>query len=338
MFAIAKERSRLSLKNERDDDLVENCDLDGDSNSETGQVVNLIDDQMEINVKDEFPWQHEVDFGHRHQIEPFEPFIKVESSDGNTDSNNAMIEICDSDDDDGQFEMQTTADANDCHMEIDLHPNDTHTGDLDSENDVKPFVKSEPDADSSNESELLNISFVVFDPNKENGRSAAATDDSCEAHQTSTSSNAHNIQSDRSVVKHNFKQHQRTHAQENSVTIKAHSNEIYRCTQCIRRFTDMRHLNLHMKTHKSNQYLYNCSRCMRKKFVRKADKDRHERRCKCSHYECHLCKVYVTRNKSHMENHMRTHSGVKPFHCVACGKSFQNRSGLRNHLNSVHSP
>lgn len=135
----------------------------------------------------------------------------------------------------------------------------------------------------------------------------------------------------------NLKLHQRMHVNGKMIGVKVDSRGLYHCTHCVRRFTDFNHLSKHMKSsHKNDQYAFHCACCMRQ-FVRKAEKDTHESQCKCRHYECHLCKVYVTPKISDMQCHMRTHSGAKPFRCIICSRPFRTRSILRDHLNSIHS-
>lgn len=135
----------------------------------------------------------------------------------------------------------------------------------------------------------------------------------------------------------NLKRHQRVHVLEESMGVALDANKLYDCTQCIRKFTKLSHLCSHKKSHEDdNQYLYYCTRCMRQ-FVQTADKDRHERQCGGHHFECHLCKMYVAQRKYLMQDHMRTHSGAKPFRCVVCNKVFNLKGNLKHHLNTVHS-
>lgn len=136
--------------------------------------------------------------------------------------------------------------------------------------------------------------------------------------------------------KHHLKRHRRIHATGKLIGIKADSKGLYHCTLCVRQFNDVSHLSQHMKSHKDDRYLYECSRCMRRRFERKVDKEMHESQCKCRHYECHLCKVCVTVRLSDMQRHMRMHSGAKPFRCMVCDATFSAKHNLQHHLNSIH--
>lgn len=113
-------------------------------------------------------------------------------------------------------------------------------------------------------------------------------------------------------------------------------NTLFKCTHCNLKFTKFAYLSTHMtKSHKNDkkkaQRWFNCSRCMRR-FAHENDRKWHELGCRNRRYECHLCKVYVTSDKIHMQNHLRTHSGAKPFRCTECRKFFGSKNYLVRHI------
>lgn len=69
-----------------------------------------------------------------------------------------------------------------------------------------------------------------------------------------------------------------------------------------------------------------------RRFANESDKTWHEMGCENRLYECYLCKVYVSTEKARMQNHLRTHSGAKPFYCAACGKCFGSKTYLTRHI------
>ena len=52
-------------------------------------------------------------------------------------------------------------------------------------------------------------------------------------------------------------------------------------------------------------------------------------------FKCQECGKFFTQ-RSHLFNHLRIHSGIKPFKCQECGKCFTQRSNLNQHLR-IHS-
>lgn len=138
--------------------------------------------------------------------------------------------------------------------------------------------------------------------------------------------------------KGNLKNHQHIHDRQKLIgVVQDPSNGLYKCTHCAQQFTKWNSLRSHLtKSHKNNQLVLNCVQCLRR-FSQQNEKERHEIRCQARRYECYLCKKYVAKRISDMLNHVRTHSGAKPFKCSVCKRCFRYKYNLKRHLDSIHS-
>eukprot|EP00090_Calanus_glacialis_P028985 TRINITY_DN46478_c0_g1_i1.p1 TRINITY_DN46478_c0_g1~~TRINITY_DN46478_c0_g1_i1.p1 ORF type:complete len:728 (-),score=118.92 TRINITY_DN46478_c0_g1_i1:190-2373(-) len=123
----------------------------------------------------------------------------------------------------------------------------------------------------------------------------------------------------------------------------------YKCSICGKSFTDKSSGKRHEDTH-SNRDLFPCSVC-NKKFTRKSQLKKHninihskldqdveelenkpEEKPEVSNKinECMECKA-VFKKPSKLKQHMRVHSGIKPFECDQCDKSFARKTNLQLH-------
>lgn len=51
---------------------------------------------------------------------------------------------------------------------------------------------------------------------------------------------------------------------------------------------------------------------------------------------CEVCSKILS-TKANLQNHLRTHENLKEFRCTLCTAAFNNPSGLKHHITSVHS-
>ncbi|XP_044744054.1 oocyte zinc finger protein XlCOF19-like [Chrysoperla carnea] len=84
----------------------------------------------------------------------------------------------------------------------------------------------------------------------------------------------------------------------------------YPCTECNKKFSLEKSLEIHFKrVHQNEQLKY--------------------------HYLCNICGRGVV-SRAELKRHLNAHKGVKPFECDICGKSYGRTGALNHHKKTVH--
>ncbi|KAF7694798.1 zinc finger protein 131 [Silurus meridionalis] len=122
------------------------------------------------------------------------------------------------------------------------------------------------------------------------------------------------------------------------------SDNMFRCDKCERCFKLFYHLKQHMKTHTTcSDKPYVCKHCG-KTYAREGALKQHVNTC---HYDAeelskklkkkvHMC-VYCSKefdHFGHFKEHLRKHTGEKPFKCPDCHERFARNSTLKCHMSA----
>ncbi|CAD5207759.1 unnamed protein product [Bursaphelenchus okinawaensis] len=105
------------------------------------------------------------------------------------------------------------------------------------------------------------------------------------------------------------------------------------CSECGRSYATSSNLSRHKQTHRplDSPYAKPCKFCGRV-YVSNAALGMHLLTHDAQH-KCEDCGKLFSRRWL-LKNHMRSHTGQKPYRCAHCGKAFADRSNLRAHMHT----
>jgi len=118
-----------------------------------------------------------------------------------------------------------------------------------------------------------------------------------------------------------------------------HSGRPFGCNICPNRYVQRESLQRHMASHTGN-FPFSCQICC-KKFTNQTSYNNHVLSSRCMEnkditfkFQCQICKRGFLTN-SHLQRHMRIHTGELPHSCNLCDKSFAWKTQLTTHM-AVH--
>ncbi|XP_061727315.1 zinc finger protein 3 homolog [Cydia pomonella] len=111
------------------------------------------------------------------------------------------------------------------------------------------------------------------------------------------------------------------------------------CTRCDKRFPCARSLGAHQAVQHDGLRAHACGLCpaalASRASLAKHRRHVHQGARPAKRHVCDACgKAF--RGKSVLINHVRTHTGEKPFSCPTCGRKFSQSTAMRTHVDLVH--
>lgn len=134
----------------------------------------------------------------------------------------------------------------------------------------------------------------------------------------------------------------RGHEEKNHGLVVSHSDQIvrqeqgeagstYTCTVCEKEFCLKQRLDAHMAYHKRQFMSFPCNLCG-KILTSKHGRDNHIRTHTGERpYACKVCGLAL-KTQAQLRTHNETHTDTKPFHCTTCNKRFRRRPHLETHF------
>jgi KRAB domain-containing zinc finger protein len=118
------------------------------------------------------------------------------------------------------------------------------------------------------------------------------------------------------------------------VQLEGETSRSFACGECRKVLPDLQHLKVHVCAFKVKPY--NCPHCC-SQFVHKGNLTLHMKRHTSSGFKCtySMCdKVFY--RQSHLVDHIRMHTGERPFECPYCSKGFIQKGTLNHHIRRHH--